>query len=90
VRTLECGSCSECCKGPRELELLPEDHGKYFEYHEEGKVFLMRKANEDCIYLEGGCSIYADRPETCRRFDCREHLDEAIPERVKIEALKRL
>lgn len=90
-RGLICGTCSECCRGPRELELLPQDQGKYQEYEKGGKTYLARKENQDCVYLDGNCSIYEDRPVTCRKFDCRDYLGHPdMPARIAIEAIKRI
>ncbi|HEY8550356.1 MAG TPA: YkgJ family cysteine cluster protein [Vicinamibacterales bacterium] len=37
------------------------------------KYTLLKQADGSCMYLDGGrrCSIYADRPETCRKYNCR-------------------
>ncbi len=34
---------------------------------------LLKQRDGSCTYLDGGrrCSIYADRPETCRRYSCK-------------------
>jgi hypothetical protein len=34
-----------------------------------GKPYYAR-----CVHLQGGCGIYADRPETCRAYRCIWHL----------------
>ncbi len=85
---LICGSCRECCKGPREL-LITETG--YSSYEKDGMTYLATQKNGDCVYLfEGGCSIYEDRPQACQDFDCREYLDNPnLPERIRIEAVKR-
>jgi len=38
-----------------------------------GGLWLAKKGDGSCVYLagDGRCSIYADRPRSCRRFDCR-------------------
>jgi Fe-S-cluster containining protein len=37
------------------------------------KYTLLKQADGSCMYLDGErrCSIYADRPETCKRYNCR-------------------
>jgi Fe-S-cluster containining protein len=37
------------------------------------KYTLLKQADGSCMYLDGErrCSIYNDRPETCRNYSCR-------------------
>lgn len=92
---VNCGTCTECCKGPRKLSITEADARIYKHYrvfNREGmKYYLKRKENEDCIYLgETGCTIYHQRPDACRKFDCRDHIvNGTMPERILIEARKR-
>lgn len=45
-------------------EVDPEQEKKKF-------IVLKRKpSGEECIYLVNQCSIYKNRPEACREFDC--------------------
>lgn len=51
----ECGDCTACCNGT----LIGEAHGHKFGY------------GKPCIYLsQQGCSIYEDRPEGCKKYQC--------------------
>lgn len=76
-----CGDCVGCCTssyyikvrakesrallaiGPRYLDPEPTAAGdRIMGYDAHGHCHMFRN---------GGCSIYADRPETCRAYDCR-------------------
>jgi hypothetical protein len=37
------------------------------------KYTLLKQRDGSCIYLDGSrrCSIYADRPQTCQRYSCK-------------------
>lgn len=80
-----CGDCNVCCRGDA-LFLHPE-LGDVLERYDtdtyQGRTILAHKENGDCIYLDraSGCTIYEDRPATCRELDCRTLL--------KIPAAKR-
>ena len=51
----ECGDCTACCNGT----LIGEANGHKFGY------------GKPCIYLsQQGCSIYEDRPESCKKYQC--------------------
>lgn len=86
---LICGECSECCKGPhREAEI---NEPGYITYERDGKTYLGRKENGDCVYFDGKCTIYPNRPQICRDFDCRDYIDEDwFPKRMQIQAILRL
>jgi hypothetical protein len=77
-----CGSCTACCEasqfvhvGPDEADALahipaallfpapglPAGH-RLMGYDENGRCPML---------VDGGCSIYAHRPRTCRTYDCR-------------------
>ena len=92
---VDCGSCSECCKGPRRLSISEADATKYEHYrifNKDGmKHYLERKENEDCHYLgDSGCTIYEDRPDACRSYDCRDYIEfGGLQQRILIEAIKR-
>lgn len=55
VEGRECGECTACC-----IELTIEDPK------------LVKLPGVPCEHLlkKGGCSIYSDRPETCKRWYC--------------------
>ncbi|MGE0622193.1 MAG: YkgJ family cysteine cluster protein [Pseudomonadales bacterium] len=77
-----CGDCTACCEGSYFIHVTPDDAGarrripaavlfpapgagpghRVMGYDERGR----------CPMLSGGrCTIYADRPRTCRTYDCR-------------------
>lgn len=68
-----CGSCRACCSDPHFHANLTEHEAQRFAYVEYcGQKVLPKKADGTCVHLIGGnCSIYAERPRTCRIFDCR-------------------
>ncbi len=52
-----------------------DDASQYETYSKDGKVYLAKKENDDCVYLgPNGCTIYERRPIVCRSFDCRDYL----------------
>jgi Fe-S-cluster containining protein len=71
-----CQYCRLCCDGSlfasvpvdaREAAELAK-RGVATETRADGRVVLL----QSCAALEpGGCRIYPDRPQTCRKFDCR-------------------
>lgn len=91
-KIINCNGCTECCRGPRKLSISESDAQRlkhYRVFNNEGMTYyLARKENEDCYYLgDSGCSIYDTRPDKCRVFDCRDHIEKAdLPERILIQA----
>ena len=72
-----CGECNKCCSLSPLLTPEEFESGKYMytfmktEFSDEPVVSIPRNKN-GCMYLiEGKCSIYDDRPQSCRVFDCR-------------------
>jgi len=77
-----CGSCVGCCVSSYYIWLRPEDRVAYDEVPEE---FLLRGRDQPAghhlmgyrddgrcpMLTASGCRIYADRPQTCRDYDCR-------------------
>lgn len=76
-----CGECIGCCISSYPIPLRPEDRVARAEVPEQ---FLLGPAPPDarwlmgfrdtghCPFMNGGCcDIYADRPQTCRDYDCR-------------------
>lgn len=77
-----CGSCVGCCVSSYFIPLRPEDRaararipvevlvpapGQPADHHMMGY-----RADGHCPMLDAGqCTIYADRPQTCRDYDCR-------------------
>jgi hypothetical protein len=76
-----CGDCVGCCtssyyikvraKESRALAAIDPAHLES-EPTPAGDRMMGFAANGHChMFVNGGCSIYADRPETCRTYDCR-------------------
>ncbi|MEZ5116493.1 MAG: YkgJ family cysteine cluster protein [Candidatus Nanopelagicales bacterium] len=77
-----CGTCTACCRagqfvhiGPDEADALARIPGELLfpaPGLPPGHVLLGYDEQGRCPMLaEDGCSIYADRPRTCRSYDCR-------------------
>jgi uncharacterized protein len=77
-----CNGCTACCTagqfvyiGPDETATLARIPRKLLfpaPLMPEGHVLLPHDARGHCPMLVGGrCSIYEDRPRTCRTYDCR-------------------
>lgn len=53
-----CDTCSLCCKALEIVDLpAPSPHGKWCSHAKPGRI-------------PGACTIYQDRPESCRAFEC--------------------
>ena len=76
-----CGSCTACCESSQFVHVAPDEHealaaipsellfpapgdagGHLLGYDEHGRCPML---------ADGACSIYAQRPRTCRTYDCR-------------------
>lgn len=77
-----CGECNACCHssyfihiGPEEtqtLELIPEELLFAAPGQSEGVVVLGYGEDGQCpMLVDEKCSIYENRPQTCRNYDCR-------------------
>lgn len=82
--TVKCNGCSTCCYSQfinifpeREtpetlavLDLIPmPERLNPLEY---GPLQIRKKADGSCVHLgANGCSVYHNRPTTCRQYDCR-------------------
>ena len=76
--SVPCGECNACCRAG--YAVRTSDGG-----------LLLPQPDGSCSELQcGKCSIYSDRPQTCRYYDCRTHLFSGVdPENPAIsEALK--
>lgn len=82
VADVPCGSCIGCCTSSYFIHLHPEDSGArrriprklLFRAPGMPKGHLLMGFDDQgrCPMLaEGRCSIYEDRPTTCRTYDCR-------------------
>lgn len=78
--TVNCRSCRACCVDFADTPVLPFESGDGLDIEvRDGKRFLRKKANGECIHLQdGGCSVYEHRPSTCRVFDCRDFAVEKL------------
>jgi len=40
-----------------------------------GYVWILKKIDGHCVYLEDNlCTIYNNRPNACKNFDCRDRI----------------
>jgi len=70
-----CGECHLCCCNEL-VVLYPQDEPTRYSLEKHpflpGKHVIAHKENKECVYLnEQGCSIWEDRPQLCKEFDCR-------------------
>jgi Fe-S-cluster containining protein len=77
-----CGSCRGCCVSSYYVKVRAHETRAAAAIGEEnlepgppgnnGSRLMGFRDNGHCLMLrEGNCSIYEDRPETCRSYDCR-------------------
>lgn len=74
-----CGNCDGCCVSSYPVPVRSHEHGALAVIPAEhlittthGRTMIAPLANGRCPMLVGTrCSIYADRPLTCRDYDCR-------------------
>lgn len=71
-----CGSCVACCRSDFPVPLTKEECRRFPSMLDEitGRRVLQR-VGRDCIMFDAEqnrCSVYADRPQTCRIYDCRQ------------------
>jgi uncharacterized protein len=77
-----CGSCTACCTSSqfvhiepdevRTLALIPPELLFPAPGQPPGHVVMGYDQDGNCpMFVDGGCSIYANRPRTCRVYDCR-------------------
>ena len=77
-----CGECKACCDSSYFIHIRPEetrtleriDPRILFEAPgmPAGHVLMGYDQHGNCpMLVEGKCSIYSDRPKTCRNYDCR-------------------
>lgn len=90
-----CAACGMCCNGVlfHTVRILPED--SVGELSALG-LKLKRKRGERWLFQpcpahgKNGCSIYAQRPQRCRRFECRQLQRVAMGEISEAEALAQI
>jgi Fe-S-cluster containining protein len=77
-----CGDCRGCCTSSmyilvrpheqRARELIGAEHLMAATNMAAGNLLMGYDAHGYCrMFRDGNCSIYPDRPETCRSYDCR-------------------
>lgn len=77
-----CGSCTACCRSSQFVHIAPDERATLAAIPEEllfpaprlprGHALLGYDERGHCpMLVDGGCSIYADRPRACRIYDCR-------------------
>ena len=77
-----CGACTACCTSSQFVHIGPDETDTLAHIPAEllfpaprlprGHVLLGYDERGHCpMLVEGGCSIYAHRPRTCRSYDCR-------------------
>jgi Fe-S-cluster containining protein len=77
-----CGSCTACCTSSQFVHVAPDETDTLAHIPRDllfrapglprGHVLMGYDEHGHCPMLrDGGCSIYAHRPRTCRTYDCR-------------------
>jgi Fe-S-cluster containining protein len=77
-----CGDCVGCCVSAYPIPLratdrvaqerVPEQFVLHAPGRPAGELLMGYREDGSCPFLANpGCSIYADRPQTCRDYDCR-------------------
>lgn len=69
-----CNGCTACCHGDA-VRILPHEDASRWQTEPHsymaGALMLAHKPNGDCVYLDGGCTRQADKPQQCHEMDCR-------------------
>lgn len=77
-----CGTCTACCTSSQFVHIEPDETQTLALIPDEllfpapglpsGHVLMGYDQDGCCpMFVDGGCSIYAQRPRTCRVYDCR-------------------
>jgi uncharacterized protein len=77
-----CGTCTACCTSSQFVHVAPDERSTLARIPAElrfpapglpgGHVVLPYDERGHCpMLVDGACSIYEDRPRTCRTYDCR-------------------
>lgn len=74
-----CGNCVGCCVSGYPIPLRAEDSRalaevplQFFARTPTGQAVMIARADGTCaMFTARQCSIYRDRPQTCRDYDCR-------------------
>lgn len=79
VADVPCAGCVGCCVSSYPIPLRPGDRtalekvpDRYLQLRPGSGARMLHREDGTCPMLAAGrCSIYADRPQTCRDYDCR-------------------
>ncbi len=77
-----CGECTACCRASYFIHIQPDETRALDRIPDRllfdapglphGHVVMGYDDHGHCpMFVDGGCSIYDDRPQTCRDYDCR-------------------
>ena len=76
-----CGDCTACCRSSMFIVMHKDEHRSLARIpsalvfpapgRDDLVVMGYNERGECPMFVDGGCSIYEDRPQTCRTFDCR-------------------
>jgi len=77
-----CGSCTACCTSSYFIHIEPDETETLSKIPKElqftapglakGNIVLGYDKNGHCpMFMDNKCSIYENRPRTCRKYDCR-------------------
>jgi uncharacterized protein len=77
-----CGDCTACCTSSQFVHVAPDETVTLARIPTEllfpapglpaGHVLMGYDEHGHCpMFVDGACSIYEDRPRTCRTYDCR-------------------
>lgn len=88
--SFSCTRCGDCCTGApgyvwverEEIEALAgflglsiDKFGERYLRKVSGRYCLVEKPGGDCVFFDGGCTVYPARPTQCRTFPFwRSHL----------------
>lgn len=80
--SVPCGDCKACCTSSYFIHIRPDETETLAKIPQDllfaapglpkGHVVLGYDKNGHCpMFIDNQCSIYKDRPQTCRNYDCR-------------------
>lgn len=70
---VDCAGCARCCRSAFLVKLRPEEAARLPHDVRDGAAYLQHRGR-DCVMFDAEtnrCSIYEDRPVSCRQYDCR-------------------